>query len=123
MRELEFRAWSKLSGSFYFFDGIFNKRPTMDFFPGNASWLGEIEQYTGLKDRNGQKLFDGDIIETDDGKIAVVMYDDFNVPCLVRNDYPECLDFSQVGARGGFNRIKKIGNKRENPELLEVKND
>lgn len=74
-----------------------------------------IGQYTGLKDRNGKKIFEHDIV-----RIAVcgiydnyvVSYDKENARFVVGD-----IDFTMV--RIFSPKIEVIGNIHDNPELLE----
>ena len=71
-----------------------------------------VGQYTGLTDRNGKKIFEGDIVKNEFGEIDKVafLFGRF-VPF---NRYPEYRCFF-------CERCEVIGNIHDNPELLEVK--
>lgn len=80
-----------------------------------------IGQYTGLTDKNGKKIFEGDIISTDLARDFLVVefkggafvfncndgdddyYDHINASCELKNEY----EYGEI-----------IGNIHENPELL-----
>lgn len=90
-----------------------------------------LGQYTGLKDKNGTKIFEGDIIEheiskTINNKPIYICY------CINYSEDERCLRAFKNGPKGysyeiSFARycidekkLEVIGNIYDNPELLEV---
>ena len=128
MREIRFRAW--------YFDGVHKDKGDMQYdipvahslaqcidTDGIKRWTNcvEIMQYTGLHDKNGKKIYEGDIIKGIYGR------------------YPQNWQVNELSARGvTFTRLtippisspyfyrdmrhidqwEVIGNIYENPELL-----
>ena len=75
-----------------------------------------VGQFTGLLDKNGKKIFEGDIVDilTENEKIGVVAYEDGGF--LVNAD-GFCVDFhSNINGTD----LEVIGNIYDNPELLEA---
>ena len=73
-----------------------------------------VGQFTGLLDKNGKKIFEGDIVDilTENEKIGVVAYEDGGF--LVNAD-GFCVDFhSNINGTD----LEVIGNIYDNPELL-----
>lgn len=65
MRKIKFRAWNKEKECYFLFD-------TTIGFKGSTKIWGGIEQYTGLKDKNGKEgYFDSDIWEIKDYEYIV----------------------------------------------------
>lgn len=86
-----------------------------------------VQQFTGLKDKNGEEIFEGDIIlsypDHSDGYVAydekigafVMAFGRLGKPL----DPDECLFFSNGGnCNPQSKKCKIIGNIFENPELL-----
>jgi len=78
----------------------------------------QIMQYTGLKDKNGVEIYDGDIVKQYSGR----QWESIYTVVWYQGDEFHCgwyLDKSQLEM--GIDRAKSlevIGNKYENPELL-----
>ena len=128
MREIKFRAWNPDSkemiiipnntGSYFHF-GENNFISTPSWFVSNNgascaySDRSHLMQFTGLLDRNGKEIYEGDICRIDVG----------SKPSILR----ECrftFGAFHLGRRDDFvdtTRYEVIGNVYENPELLTQK--
>ena len=83
-----------------------------------------IGQYTGLKDKNGVEICEGDIVETVyNGEVfaGVVVYDLSEVDFKVTDGKEKYGRNFQYLAGNDENEV--IGNIYETPELLEIKKD
>ena len=77
----------------------------VEFIEVNPSTVG---QYTGLKDKNGKRIFEGDILSLRTGRPHVVMFEDGSF----------VLENTAISVRFA-NKFEVIGNIHDNPELLE----
>lgn len=71
----------------------------------------EIEQYTGLRDKNGNEIYEGDVIQNKHGVVEEVVFSIDSFACKKETNYRTMCDWEEVTV---------IGNIHENPELLEV---
>lgn len=77
-----------------------------------------IGQFTGLTDKNGTKIFEGDIVRnlTDSNKAVVQWFEEYSAFML----------YGKIGNRvyflydNNFNHIEVVGNIHDNPELLDI---
>ena len=79
-----------------------------------------LGQYTGLKDKNGKEIYEGDIVESISGKIGYVIFLQQEMGYVVVWDNCD----TRLGHRnrgGGYEydeSIEVIGNIHDNPELV-----
>jgi len=143
-RKIKFRVWNKSTSEFYFLDlsdvasaislSGYNKDKSIYYVGSSGANLGGelcqvrpalfgnlvVQQYTGLKDKNGKEIYEGDIISefvvgeegnpyypsrTEIGQICYSTLGDFRV----EPDGTPLFDWEQA---------EVIGNICENPDLL-----
>ena len=72
-----------------------------------------LMQFTGIKDKNGKEVFEGDVVKTATGEIAQVSWDDFFVGFTLKT-------ISKWNPKSVWDdQVEIIGNVYENPELIE----
>lgn len=125
MREILFRGKRKDSGEWI--DGglcIINKSPFICYeMAKGLPKLTEVEentigQYTGLTDKNGEKIFEGDIliINNQHKYPVLVKFIDFSWTCVIPNNNAY-LNYRHR-LENNLTKYEIIGNIHDNPELL-----
>ena len=109
-REIKFRAWDKENKKMWQF-GLFDLDDHYVYGEGECMPDDvEIMQYTGLKDKNGKEIYEGDVLS---GKTLVGFEDGMFVPHYNMGREERLEDIE------GWNKTREIiGNIYENPELL-----
>jgi uncharacterized phage protein (TIGR01671 family) len=121
MREIKFRAWNDVAKEMYYLgEPTWNDEYDLLAFSGmSAPCQDKLMQFTGLKDKNGKEIYEGDIVKMkyvgdiesveeikwDTGGFVSVLKDNIENRILDK-DYEHC---------------EVIGNVWENPELLNNK--
>jgi len=130
MRELKFRAWDKKLKKMFEFELEWSKyvnheeiqcltpvgvgNPNVE----NIEKPSDLMQYTGLKDKNGKEIYEGDILNmTYHGSVSIVEPEIKVIVGFERGSFIIEENGISLGKIG--RSLEVIGNIYENPELLE----
>ena len=121
MRDIKFRAWHRLNSELVYFDKekLVNDQYQIQHLAClmRGDYGDVLMQYTGLKDKNGVEIYDGDIVSDHVG-IGIIKYSEIKAAYKVSYNDGFAKWFIDYMNRYERKSIEVIGNIYENPELL-----
>ena len=126
MREIKFRAWDDTLC--HMMKPLTIEEMAKSTFQ-NCNWYQlKIMQFTGLLDKKGKEIYEGDLCTDKDNIVQIVWSENHRWGCkIVKTNYVLQKDLTfplwqwDRCEKNGNRELEVIGNIYENPELLEAK--
>jgi uncharacterized phage protein (TIGR01671 family) len=119
-RPIKFRVWDKRKNKGIHTQNMLYHAQLHRFWQDFVDYSGyELMQYTGLTDKNGKEIYEGDIIiDTQKQKYKIIFDENharYDLKVCGENKLSQTSYFTQICEK---KHIEVIGNIFENPELL-----
>jgi uncharacterized phage protein (TIGR01671 family) len=126
IKELEKQGFEHVNGWIYgtYLDGyiVNGVVESTDEYIALEEWcpvkIETVGQYTGLEDKNGKEIYEGDIIQDERGKKYLIKWGINSNGFIAKTNEAHCNVYSSYHL--SF-KTQVIGNIHDNPELLEAK--
>ena len=122
VRRLVETTWQDILGEYQFaIAGKGEREKTVDFKNKRAEVIScttvdpaTVGQYTGLCDKDGKKIFEGDVVFTGYGEYYQGTHE-YSTTIII-----DMANYDELNALCNANVVEVIGNIHDNPELVEV---
>lgn len=112
-REIKFRIWNDYDKKMIYWNELLkNKLANIFTMPSYNKWL---MQYTGLHDKNGKEIYEGDILKS-------MQWNDIYLVKYIGTAFYLCRKgnkgFNKITTWNNAEKSEVVGNIYDNPELL-----